>query len=32
MDELKAFFDSIVDFILDFINTIKDLVAQVSAG
>ena len=32
MEELKAFFDSIVDFILDFINTIKDLVAQVSAG
>ena len=30
MEELKAFFDSIVDFILDFINTIKDLVAQVS--
>ncbi len=32
MEELKAFFDSIVDFILDFINTIKDLVANVSAG
>ena len=32
MEELKAFFDSIVDFILDFINTIKDLVAQVSGG
>lgn len=32
MEELKAFFDSIVDFILDFINTIKDLVASVSAG
>ena len=32
MEELKAFFDSIVDFILDFVNTIKDLVAQVSGG
>mgnify|MGYP003484991374 CR=1 FL=1 len=32
MEELKAFFDSIVDFILDFVNTIKDLVANVSGG
>ena len=32
MEEIKAFLDSIVDFILDFVNTIKDLVAQVSGG
>ena len=32
MEELKAFFDSIVAFILDFVNTIKDLVANVSGG
>ena len=32
MAELQAFFDSIVAFILNFIDTIKGLVEQVSNG
>ena len=30
MDKITEFFNSIVDFILNFVNTIKDLVANVS--